>query len=71
MCGYQSGVSGIFSELQIFSAPELQVELYSHLQKDANVNNPTNTFVRIDVWKFSDVLFIYFTIEKQLFQITT
>jgi len=39
-----------FPELQIFAAPELQVELfYCHLQKDANVNSPTNTFVRIDV----------------------
>jgi len=61
-----------FPELQIFFGTwALSGTIYYHLQKDANVNNPTNTFVRLDVWKFADVLFIYFTIEKQLFQMTT
>ena len=72
MCLYQSGVSGIFPwASDFFSTWASSGTIYYHLQKDANVNNPTNTFVRIDVWRFSDVLFIYFTIEKQLFQITT
>ena len=61
-----------FPELQVFFDTWTSSRtIYYHLQKDANVNNPTNTFVRIDVWRFSDVLFICFTIGRQLFQITT
>jgi len=72
VCAYQSGVFGIFSRASdFFDTWAWSGTIYCHLQKDANVNNPTNTFVRIDVWRFSDVLFIYFTNEKQLFQITT
>jgi len=66
-------MSGFFPELtwQPYQHLSFKWNYLYHFQKDANVNNPTNTFLCIDVRRFSDVLFIYLTIEKQLFQITT
>jgi len=48
VCAYQSGIFGIFSwASDFFGTWASSGTIYYRLQKDANVNNPANTFVRL------------------------